>query len=423
MKKLFLLAWPIALAAVSCSNEEVVSVNNDANEIKFTAVVNKATRAADSYCNDAMPADFNVWARVGTGENTKQYFENVLYKKQSGITYEAADGEVHFWPTEGTNVSFWAAKNHTVGGTFNWTKTGTTAPTIKFAPKLNASEQVDLLYAYTVQSRPTYGADASGQNGAKGIVPMNFRHALSQVVFRAAIPADQKTIKVQIDKVEICRINAEGVFSYPTNATDDNYEKHDNGTFAEVANTIGTWGTWTETGEGAAKHIVTANYTTGDFDAVTIASGENKNLTDETTEHNAAASRKFSHTLMLLPQQTAKWAHTAGTTGTGVNTAPNNKGAYFLVYCKIWNVSGATSTDEVQLWGDTNTKAVAIPVDINWAPGRKYIYTFTFGKSTTGGFDPTTGEDVLIPISFNVTVDDFVNVTNPAISVPMEQQP
>lgn len=412
MKKLFLLAWPIALAAVSCSNEEVVSVNNDANEIKFTAVVNKATRAADSYCNNDMPDDFNVWARVGTGESTKQYFANVLYKKQTGNTYEAADGAVHFWPASGTAVSFWAAKNHTVGGSFDWKTTGTTAPTIKFAPALNASDQVDLLYAYTVQSRPDYDVDKLG------VVAMNFRHALSQVVFRAAIPADQTTIKVEIDKVEICRINAEGVFNYPTEAINTNYEKHDNGAYDEVANTIGSWNNYTTVSESDPT-IKTATFSTGKFTAVTIASNQNKNLTDEETAHNAGDSRKFSHTLMLLPQHTAKWVHTAGTTGTGVETAPNNTGAYFLVYCKIWNVSGATPTDEVLLWGndDDTTKAVAIPVKIDWEPGRKYIYTFTFGKSTTGGFDPTTGQDVLIPISFDVTVDDFFDVTDTPVAM------
>lgn len=407
MKKLFLLAWPIALAAVSCSNEEVVSVNNDANEIKFTATAENATRAADSYCNNAMPENFNVWARVGTGESTKQYFANVLYKKQTDKTYEAADGEVHFWPASGTDVSFWAAKNHDKGGTFNWATTGTTAPTIKFAPQANAKDQVDLLYAYTVQSRPAYNKN--------GVVAMNFRHALSQVVFQAAIPADQKTIKVQIDKVEICRIKSEGVFNYPTNATNNNYEKHDNGAYEEDENTIGTWDTYTQTSDSDPSDptYVTATFSTGDFDAVTIESGHTENLTNETTAHNAAP-REFSHTLMLLPQETAAWSHTAGTTGTGVEGAT---GAYFLVYCKIWNVSGATPTNEVQLWGDTKTKAVAIPVTINWKPGRKYIYTFTFGKATTGGFDPTTGEDVLIPISFDVKVDDFFDVTDTPVAM------
>lgn len=395
MKKLFLLAWPIALAAVSCSNEEVVSVNNDANEIKFTAVANNATRAADAFCNASMPADFNVWARVGDA----QYFADVKYTRVDETTiYKAEGGKVHFWPTTSTAVSFWAAKNHNNAGegTFTWPgNTGT--PTIEFEPATSASLQHDLLYAYTVQSRPAYNKN--------GVVPMNFRHALSQVVFKAKV--SNPTIKVAIDKVEVCRINGKGTFTYPADVTDTNLEDHANGTKTESG--VGTW-------VMSATEATDVDYTTDAFDLVTIANGETKNLTEETTTDDKTG-RDFEHSLLLLPQTTAAWAHTPGTTDTGVDKEGAATGAYFLVYCKIWNVSGLAGGADLQLWGDTNTKAVAIPVSIDWKPGRKYIYTFNFGSNTTGGFDPTTGEDVLIPISFDVTVDDFVNVENHEIGM------
>ena len=161
----------------------------------------------------------------------------------------------------------------------------------------------------------------------------------------------------------------------------------------------------------SATEATDVDYTTDAFGLVTIANGETKNLTEETTTDDKTG-RDFEHSLLLLPQTTAAWAHTPGTTDTGVDKEGAATGAYFLVYCKIWNVSGLAGGADLQLWGDTNTKAVAIPVSIDWKPGRKYIYTFNFGSNTTGGFDPTTGEDVLIPISFDVTVDDFVNVTD-----------
>lgn len=391
MKKLFLLAWPIALAAVSCSNEEVVSVNNDANEITFTAVAENATRAADAYCNAFMPADFNVWARVGEA----QYFADVKYTRVDETTiYKAEGGKVHFWPTSGTNVSFWAAKNHNNSGegTFTWLgNTGT--PTIKFKPAATAAAQHDLLYAYTVKSRPAYG------DNANGTVAMNFRHALSQVVFKAKV--SNPTIKVEIDQVKVCRIKGEGVFTYPNAVTDTNYPDHANGTQAETG--TGTWGSYT---------VEDADFDTEAFTAVTIiANGETKNLTEETTTDDKTG-RDFQKSLLLLPQVTPAWSHTPGTTDTGVDKEGAATGAYFLVYCKIWNVSALAGGADLQLWGNDATAAVAIPVAINWLPGRKYIYTFNFGSNTTGGFDPETGEDVLIPISFDVKVDDFVNVTD-----------
>ncbi len=395
MKKLFLLAWPIALAAVSCSNEEVVSVNNDANEIKFTAVAENATRAADAYCNAFMPADFNVWARVGDA----QYFADVKYTRVDETTiYKAEGGKVHFWPTSGTEVKFWAAKNHNNAGEGEFTWPGNTGtPTIKFKPAATAAAQHDLLYAYTVKSRPDYGTNANGT------VAMNFRHALSQVVFQAKV--SNPTIKVEINQVKVCRIKGEGVFTYPTTVTDANWETHANADKTNDENRY--WGSYT---------VEEADFDTEAFTAVTIANGETKNLTGETTTDDKT-DRDFQKSLLLLPQETAAWSHTPGSAaGTGVNDpiSPATKatGAYFLVYCKIWNVSALAGGADLQLWGNDAYAAVAIPVTINWLPGRKYIYTFNFGSQTTGGFDPETGKDVLIPISFDVKVDDFVNVTD-----------
>lgn len=416
MKKLFLLAWPIALAAVSCSNEEVVSVNNDANEITFTATAENATRAADAFCNAFMPENFNVWARA----DNAQYFANVLYTKESGkTTYKAAGGEVHFWPAKEIAVSFWAAKNHNNEGEgkFIWPgNTGT--PTIEFQPATTASAQHDLLYAYTVQNRPDYDVNKIG------VVPMNFRHALSQIVFKASV--SNPTIKVQIDQVQVCRINGKGTFTYPDAVTDTNYPNHANGEQTET----GT-GKWVM----STTEATDVDYTTGQFTAVTITNGKTENLTEETTtETGHKTTRDFGHSLLLLPQKTTAWSHTPGTTDTGVDKEGAATGAYFLVYCKIWNVSGATSNGaDLLLWGNKvtgegesvtyTTKAVAIPVTINWLPGRKYIYTFKFGSNTTGGFDPDNGQDVLIPISFDVKVDDFVNVTDTPVWMGPNETP
>ena len=54
------------LTLAACSKDEVVQQNpNDA--ISFDVVTNKAvSRAADGYCNNKKPDDFDVWAKVGT---------------------------------------------------------------------------------------------------------------------------------------------------------------------------------------------------------------------------------------------------------------------------------------------------------------------------------------------------------------------
>lgn len=88
-----------------------------------------------------------------------------------------------------------------------------------------------------------------------------------------------------------------------------------------------------------------------------------------------------------------------------------------MVNCKIYSIA---SNDEVLLWPSKDEYAyVAIPTSsIIWEQGKKYIYTFIFGEG--GGYvpptdpdpepgDPEPGDPVLVPISFEVTVDDFQN--------------
>lgn len=422
MKKLFLLALPMALAAVSCSNEEVVSVNNDANEIKFAVTAENATRAQNVFCNVNLPKEFHVWAAVGG----KQYFEKVQYK-QNGDKYTAEGGKVHFWPAEavdfyavteentGTPTTYydWAATTDASLHKFNWNAAGSS--TITWETRSNeAPTQTDLLYAYTKQSRP---------EGTAGVVGINFRHALSQIVFKAL--NTNPTIKVEIDQVEIVNVTNKGTFTMPTGVTDTPYEDHTTaGTY--VTTGVGSWGSY---------GTFNQTYTTTKFDdAVTVAYDGRPtpvavNLTDEVgvnesgnqgEEGYVAASHPLvKHSLLLIPQTTTKWARTEADKKDP--DAEGQTGSYFKVWCKIWNVSGVDggAGADLLLWGtDANTtKPVYIPIGAAWEPGKKYIYTFKFGSNTTGGYDDK-GDPVLIPISFTVSVDDFAEVTE--TGVPMD---
>jgi len=129
--------------------------------------------------------------------------------------------------------------------------------------------------------------------------------------------------------------------------------------------------------------------------------------------------------LLLLPQTSTVWnPETVPTPGVDGNAS---NGSYFLVNCAIYNVAGDEfdAEDDTPLWGTTDAhKQAAIPVAINWEQGKKYIYTFIFGEG--GGYDPNPDPDpdpddpdpVLIPITFEVTVDDFVEV--PAQDIDMD---
>ena len=106
MKKHFVLGALAVLALAACTKSEVIELNKG-NEISLTAVTGKnLTKAADGYCNNSLPGDFQVWAAT----QGKSYFENQKYKDQSG-TY-IADGAARYWPEGSATVDFFATKNH-----------------------------------------------------------------------------------------------------------------------------------------------------------------------------------------------------------------------------------------------------------------------------------------------------------------------
>ena len=376
--KLFLLATS-AVALASCSSDAVVEDNAAGNAIQFSAAAGKASRAADYYCNANLPADFHVWASV----NGKQYFANETYAKGEGSTYSITGGVERYWPNE--EISFFAAKNYDA---FNWNVA--TASTMTITPALAAKDQKDLLYAYTVSNRGT------NNNFNAGKAKLNFRHALSQVVFYAL--NENSKIYVEIENISLNNAAATGTFTLPigaANVTDDNLQDH---TQVGAAKTKGL-GTWAV--DGKAKF--TADVTKGTNNLVALTA-EKQNLTDNATEND------FGQSLLVLPENVTAWDKTKVTAET--------TGSYFTVKCKIRNIAGAAvADDDVYLWGNaTEARELLIPVNFNWEQGKKYIYTIKFTKTGHAGYDED-GNDVLIPIQFDVTVDDFGSKSEQSVEI------
>ena len=377
--KLFLLATS-AVALASCSSDAVVEDQQAANAIQFGVTTGNASRAASYYCNNDKPAQFNVWAKVKQGDAFKTYFENESFvKKTDAATWTIASGVERYWPNE--EISFYAAKNDDKDGaefaTVNW---NSGAPTIDMTVKTEASIQEDLLYAYTVTSKT--GSMVAGTKN-KAVANLNFRHALSQVVFKAQ--NKNKNIYVEISEVQVANLNTKGTFTFPTEVTNDNLQDHDQKGDLSTKTGIGSW---------AGQSVPAATTTTGVFTAVeALGDGVVVNLTNNEGTEKA----NIVNSLIVLPQTLAAWDHAA---------APSTTGAYFKVKCLIKNVAAGNGTkataDDVTLYNNY----IYIPVNVAWEVGKKYIYTFVFSEKGHGGYDED-GNDVLIPIEFNVTVDDF----------------
>lgn len=381
MNRKILLAVPV-LALAACSQDDLLEVNRSVNEITFDVVSGNASKAADVFCNYNKPTEFNVWAIHGG----KTYIDGDLIKNQSGA-WKNTSG-TRYWPADG-NIDFYAHVN--AGTKFSWNTATPGTPTIAdYEVSTTVAEQKDLLYAV---KKDVAKSDAA--------VTLNFHHALSQIVFNAK--NTNPNFYVEVSGVKLCNINSKGTYTYPTTSTDDNNNPGHTGHGATVIN--GGQGSWGSTLSTPVNYGVT-------FSAVALT-GDNivKDLTTKASEVDTL------NTLLLLPQNTTKWAKTT-----------NETGSYILVNCLVYNVAGTSvnKDTDVVLWGagtgaTATAKELAILTDFNWEEGKKYTYTLVFGEGA-GVTPPVPGtdpDDVLVPIKFDVTVDDFVAVADSEIDASL----
>ena len=374
----------------SCSQDDIVEANLGADEIRFAAVTNGATRAADIYNPKEMPASFQVSAM----SQGKVYISDDKIERKGSkapYTWENSTG-TRYWPEDA--VDFYA---HVNAGTTFALNSG--APTFNnFSVASGVGSQVDLLYAVK-----------KGETKETTPVQLNFRHALSQIVFKAR--NESENIFVQIKGIKVVNVKGQGTYKFPTVTTDPNLPE-------ESSNNVTSRGSWTQEGGNVTYDV--------ELDALTAVEGSKTNPTPvNLTDVKGTA-------LMLMPQTTNAWNPEAAP-----KPSVGNTNSYLLVDCVIYNVSGEGSDlpgDNVCLWGTElkqgdvvvgyTTKELAIPVKFDWTEGHKYTYTLVFGNGN-GGYDPDPEnpdkpEPVLVPISFEVTVDEFLDGGNYDVESPDE---
>ena len=404
--KLFLIAAS-AMALASCSSDEVVKNNEDANAIAFSVTANKASRAANYWCNARLPKYFEVSANF----DSQTYFEGDVYSLSSSTKYVQDNGNYRYWPAVSGEkpLEIYAYKvkkdgASAIGAEFAQFAWNNGAPKITMAPEAAAKDQDDLLYAYTQgKVKPAFGETKA----------INFRHALSQVVFYGL--CTNENIYVEIEEIALCNAAKSGVFTLPTagSVTDDNFDSHAEGNDGKAKST--GLGTWKLTYDPDNITRYTANCTTGDPATLKALTSTKQNLTDNATESD------YGQSLLVLPQtkysddnnNNVKAYNPKGGASGAYQGVGAGKGAYIAVKCKIRNIAGnAVTANDVYLHGSAGAAAdLVIPVDFTWEQGKKYIYTINFTATGHGGYDPGTGKEVLVPIELSVTVDDFGSKT------------
>ena len=365
MKSKYFIGAMAALLLGACSQDEVMSVRQDG--INYSVATPNLTRAADSYCNEDLPTSFKVWAMTSGGE---VYINGDVISQQSGNWVD--QNGTRYWPTEGT-LDFYAQVNGDKEFALNEGR-----PTFNNFTVASAVEnQVDLLYAVS-----------KGLSKEDITVALNFRHALSQVCFRAQNNASN--LSVAIKGISVGHLTDGGSFSFPTANTDANYEHPDHGDDADPDAPTLNGGTWTLDNDYTHQYNVTLDQT------VTLAPNSGvTNLTCPGDNH----VNGFEKVLTLMPQQVKAWD--PQTPGNDYN------GAYFLIDLVFSNLSdnGGTATELYE-------GQAAVPASIDWQQGYRYIYTFVFDEGGNGGWTPNPDDPqpVLATIKWDVSVDDFIPV-------------
>ena len=368
MKKSTVMLWAIFGALLmGCSDEEIANVETSSrNAIGFNVLSNAAeTRAIPTTPDNLTSTDFDVFAFTTDGTAFMGKVDtdfghdgvNIVYNNGKWDYKNASD--LRYWPTEA--LDFYAFNPGTVDEAMQWsymweatkdTQKITYSCSDEYGSGINAHENYDVMYAI-----------AKGQTKDKnnGVVKFNFKHILSQVVFKAKTEYDN--MQVNIKDIKIFNVKMGGVYTLPA-----------------TADGTGSW----SSSDLAFPH------------AFTVV--KNANIT---VNSNTEATDITTNTPMLnIPQELTAWKVSETATKSKLE-ADNAKQCYLEIACKI-RQSGA-----YLLGSASEYKTIYVPFGDTWEQGKRHIYTLIFG----GGYDDQ-GEAVLNPIQFDAETTGWVDANS-----------
>lgn len=364
MKKSTVMLWAIFGALLmGCSDEEIANVETSSrNAIGFNVLSNAAeTRATPTTPSNLTSTDFDVFAFTADGTafmgKVDTDFEHdgvkIVYKDGKWDYDDAND--LRYWPSEA--LDFYAFNPGTVSEDmivfYSWEAT-------KDVQKISYTCMDEYGSGTTHANYDVMYAMAKGQTKDmnNGIVKFNFKHILSQVVFKAKTQYDN--MQVDIDVIKIHNFKFAGAFTLPA-----------------AADGTGSW----SSSDLAFPH------------AFTVV--KNANIT---VNSNTEATDITTNTPMLnIPQELTAWKVSETATKSKLE-ADNAKQCYLEIACKI-RQSGA-----YLLGSASEYKTIYVPFGDTWEQGKRHIYTLIFG----GGYDDQ-GEAVLNPIQFDAETTGWVD--------------
>ena len=369
MKKSTVMLWAIfGTLLMGCSDEEIANVETSSrNAIGFNVLSNAAeTRATPTTNTNLKNTDFDVFAFTGDGTAFMGKVDtefghdgvNIVYNNGKWDYKNASD--LRYWPTGA--LDFYAFNPGTVSEdmmmNYMWEASGTVQKIsytcIDEYGANTGHANYDVMYAI---------AKGQEKDMNNGIVKFNFKHILSQVVFKAKTEYDN--MQVDINMIKIHNVKMGGFFTLPATAD-------------------GT-GSWSDPADLPSEVSGLGKFTVVKDVNITVKS-------------NTIATDISTTTPMLnRPQELTAWKVSETATKSKLE-ADNAKQCYLEIACKI-RQSGA-----YLLGSASEYKTIYVPFGDTWVAGKRHIYTLIFG----GGYNDQ-GEAVLNPIQFDAETTDWGN--------------
>lgn len=365
----------VATVFASCSNEEELANvgKSESNAIRFAGISGLSdTRTTPIGTTNLTTTNFDVMAFMSSDNALFMGGKHELGHSDQGVkivyntsAWDYADKDQQaYWPTTG-DVDFYAVSpaltDELVHQGFKYDMTSM----LKTITYLTVDE-------YNTTSRETKTnhdvmyAVAKGRNKTNNgttAVQMNFKHILSQVVFKAKTTSS--ILEVDVEYVKIHNFAHSGDFVLPEGEP----KKSD----------------WTPSPAIKGAYTVKLN-------------GANV-----VTKNSVVDLSDMASPLMMIPQELKKWSTYSDGTAVSKADADKKTECYLEIKMKL------KQNDSYLIGSAAEYKTVYVPFDNGedgWQPGKRYIYTLIFG----GGYDDQ-GEPILSPITFDAATTNWVDAT------------
>ena len=353
MKRNLFFTAVIALMAVSCSQDQIVGLQED-TPIEFRIILDKQSKAT-SYTASNL-ASFNVTAwKTGESHTNSAHINQVDYDRGTDGSYTSASK--YYWPASG-GLTFYAYAPK-ASSTNGITRSSEVAYNV--TPLDNTDNQVDFLFA---KNSGTKDVNGSG-------MALNFRHAMSQI--RVKVKNSNSALKFNVTGWKIAGVDGTATFTF-----DDVVEN----TSTVAANSLNT---------------ISAAMWSGNSDSYTAS--YSKTVTSKSVTSTNSSWGELDGSAILIPQ-TAPMA--TGYTGTDPTSNPLS-GAYLAIEYQALNTDNNAELVASGTWG-------CWPVQFEWAPGFRYNYIidlaeFGYKEQGTGELDPVMDDAEVKFVT--VTIDSW----------------